>query len=134
MQFLVTFVALLLGAIRLADATSGFQYSKGPVPDEFRLRDRYPDRNEVTECRPIRLRIERDSRRYRRDLVVNANPDITFDGADARVMTSRLQTQLNALAELCRRQYGLRFRVSKAWAEASDPDVDDAHSLHFEGE
>ena len=111
-----------------------FQYSKGPVPDEFLLRDRYPNRSEVAECRPIRLRIERDSRRYRRNLVVNANPNITFNGADARVMTSRLQTQLNTLAEMFRLQHGLRFRVSKAWAEASDPNVEDSHSLHFEGD
>lgn len=128
--------ALLLGWLLhlVAASSEDFQYSRGPVPDQFRLLDRYPDRSEESQCRPIRLRIERDSRRYRRDLVFNANPDIMFADSDSRLMTSRLQSRLNALSELYRREYGLSFRVLKAWTEEADPEVTDPLSLHYEGE
>ena len=126
--------ALLLGWLHVTAASSeDFQYSLGPVPDQFRLLDRYPDRSEESQCRPIRLRIERDSRRYRRDLVFNANPDIMFVDSDARLMTSRLQSRLNALSDLYRREYGLGLRVVKAWTEEADAEVTDPLSLHYEG-
>lgn len=135
MQFrLALLPALLLGWFHATGASNeDFQYSKGPVPDQFRLLDRYPDRSEESQCRPIRLRIERNSRRYLRDLVFNANPDIIFANSDAHLMTSRLQSRLNELSDLYRREYGLSLRVVKAWTEEADLEVTDPLSLHYEG-
>ena len=47
-------------------------------PDEFILNQSYPDKGEVDVCRPIRLRIARNSRRFHEDLIMNTNPDIDF--------------------------------------------------------
>jgi hypothetical protein len=110
-----------------------FQYTNGPVPDVFQMHQSYPDRSEIEECRPIRLRIERNSRRYHSDLLVNTNPDIDFADSDSRVMTSRMQSNLDALASLFYREFSLRITVLKTWTEYGDPDIDDDQSLHFEG-
>ncbi len=114
---------------------SVFQYSRGPVPDDFQVGQHYPSRSEMEECRPIRLRIGRDSRLFRTNLVVNSNPNIHFASNDAKRMTSRLQSRLNSLASLFYSQYQLRLTVHLAWVEYSPDDgVDDPQSLHYEGE
>ena len=111
-----------------------FQYTRGPVPDHFRVGMHYPSRNETDVCRPIRLRIERDSRLFRTNLVINANPGINFANGDAKRMTSRLQSRLNTLASMFYSWYQLRFTVFQAWVEYSDDDgVSDPQSLHYEG-
>ena len=115
--------------------SSVFQYTRGPVPEEFRLGQHYPSRSEMEECRPIRLRIGRDSRLFRTSLVVNSNPDIHFASSDAKRMTSRLQSRLNSLASLFYSRYQLRLTVHLAWVEYSPDDgVGDPQSLHYEGE
>ena len=131
----VPIILLVLSAVTVSPQSDQFfLYDKGPVPDEFHLGQRYPDRNETEECRPIRLRIERDSRRFRTDLVHNAYTGIDFAHADARLMTSRMQVRLNALAILYYQEYGLSFTVIKSWTEYGDADlVADDHSLHYEG-
>ena len=117
-----------------AQSGTTYQYTRGPVPAEFHMNDSYPARNETDECRPIRLRIQRNSRLFR-SLVVNTNTArINFIHSDARIMTSRLQTRLNALAELYYQQFRLRITVTKSWTEYGDGDVDDPQSLHYEGQ
>lgn len=114
---------------------SVFQYTRGPVPDNFQVGQHYPARSEMEECRPIRLRIERNSRLFRINLVVNSNPNIHFAGNDAKRMTSRLQSRLNSLASLFYSRYQLRLTVHLAWVEYSPEDgVGDPQSLHYEGE
>ena len=114
---------------------SEFQYSRGPVPDQFQVGMHYPSRNETEQCRPIRLRIQRDSRLFRTNLVINTNPGISFASSDAKRMTSRLQSRLNSLATMFYSTYQRRFTVLLAWVEySSDDGVDDPQSLHYEGE
>lgn len=135
----LTVVVLAIASIllQLSQATSSsqvFQYSRGPVPETFSRGTRYPDRNETDECRPIRLRVTRQSRLYRTQLVTNSNPNIIFRFADARVMTSRMQTRLNALAVGYFQQYSSKITVLRAWSEYSaDDNLGDPHSLHYEG-
>lgn len=117
-----------------AQGDSTFQYTRGPVPVVFQMNESYPARNETDECRPIRLRIQRNSRLFR-TLVVNTNSArINFTHPDTRIMTSRLQTRLNALAELYYQQYRVKITVTKSWTEYGDGDVDDPQSLHYEGQ
>lgn len=116
-------------------SSDGFSYrGGGPLPDTFLLGTRYPDRNETEECRPIRLRIVRNSRLYRTALVTNANPNLIFSSADARVMSSRIQARLDALAASYHRQFSARITVLRSWSEyAADDTIGDPFSLHYEG-
>ena len=118
----------------ISDEDEIYQYIREPVPVEFSLGQSYPSRNETSECRPIRLRIIRNSHQFRTRLVTNNNPYITFSDSDSRVMTSRLQTRLNDLAGSYFEEYSARITVLKAWIEYSDDDgIDDPYSLHYEG-
>lgn len=130
--FLALFTALLCHA--QSDDGEEFQVMNTPLPDTFQLNQSYPDRPEEVECRPIRLRIERNSRRYRTDLVTNDHPSIRFAHADTRVMSNRLFRRLNALADLFYEEHRGRITVLKAWTEYGDSEVVDPTSLHFEGE
>ena len=128
--------ALLLFCLSAVRATNDdsdglFQYTNGPVPDVFQVNQSYPNRTEIEECMPIQLRIERNSRSYS-DLVVNTNSDIDFANSDARRMTSRMRSRLDALVVLFYREFSARITVLKTWTEYPDEDVDD-QSLHFEG-
>ena len=116
------------------DGADGFSYSRAPVPATFHMGSRYPNRTEEAECRPIRLRIVRNSRLYRTELVTNTNPKIIFVSADARIMTSRLHMRLNALADQYFYHFRERITVLRAWTEYSeDSDDTDPNSLHYEG-
>lgn len=66
-------------------------------------------------------------------LVTNANRDIVFRSADARLMTSRLQSKLNSLAAEFKARYNSKLVVLQAWTEYSGNDSD-SNSLHYEGE
>lgn len=114
---------------------SSFSFSRGPVPSVFHVGTHYPDRNETEECRPIRLRVVRNSRLYRTGLVTNTNPKIIFRTADSRVMTARVQARLNALAASYYRQYSAKITVLRSWSEYSANDgIGDPNSLHYEGQ
>lgn len=129
---LAFFTALLCHA--QSDDNEEFQVRNTPLPDTFQVNQSYPDRPEVVECRPIRLRIERHSRRYRTELVTNDHPNIHFAHADTRVMSNRLFRRLNELADLFHEEHGVWITVLKAWTEYGDGEVGDPTSLHFEGE
>ena len=126
-------VAISCSAVNAQDDDFDFDYSRGAVPEVFAFNQSYPNRSEVDECRPIRLHIERGSRRFLSDLVTNVNPGLHFAHADARIMTSRLQVRLNALALLYYQEFGLTVTIMKSWTESGDEEVDDPLSLHFEG-
>ena len=132
----VIFFPLLIALICRAQTGSEgeFVFTNGPLPDTFELNQRYPDRPESVECRPIRLHIARNSRRYRTELVTNGNPRVQFAHADARVMSSRLSKRLNQLAEVFYENHSIAITVQKAWTEFEDSDVNDPLSLHYEGE
>lgn len=132
-SYVVAVASLTFVACTAHVQSDDFQFTNGPVPNPFQLHQHYPDRNESVQCRPIRLRIERNSRRYRTDLVTNEHSRVNFTHADARIMSSRLQIRLNQLAYLFYVEYSVWITVTKAWTEYGDPDVDDPNSLHFEG-
>lgn len=136
-QLLLVLVAMSLLLISDTQSTSNdgsFLYSRGAIPDTFHLGTRYPDRNETEECRPLRLRIVRSSRLYRTQLVTNINPYIIFHSADARVMTARMQSRLNALASSYWQQFSAKITVLRSWVDYTANDTTtDPNSLHYEG-
>ena len=108
-----------------------YQYSKGPIPDHFRLGQSYPDRTEDQSCRPIQIHVERDTRRYN-ELVTYTKDNVLFDTDDSRKMTVRLHSQLSELADTYYSKYGVKLLVEKAWSEYPDDEVPET-SLHYEG-
>ena len=125
---IVTVLAVLWvpATARHRQTTSNFDYSGQPIPNPFRLGDSYPDREEMDVCRPIFDHIDRNSVRFRNELVLD-NSSMTFD---ERWMTSRMYSRLNRLRQL----YTGGFTVLKAWTQYPDSEVHDPTSLHYEGE
>ena len=126
-------LALIICSAQSHSDASGFVFSNGPMPNPFQRDQHYPYRSEEVECRRIRTRIERNSRRYRTDLVTNEHSSVHFADADARIMSNRLHRRLNELADLFHAEYSVWIRVTKAWTEFGDEEVSDPASLHFEG-
>ena len=53
-------ILLLQQYLSLYDFVESQQmFQQDPVPDPFELDDRYPNRDEFEECRPIKLQLER---------------------------------------------------------------------------
>ena len=108
-------------------------FQQDPVPDPFELGDRYPNRDEFEECRPIKLQLERTSSRFSATITQNTNPELNFANADASLMTSRLKSRLDILADLYTDQFGGKLNVLLTYAEAGNPLVTTNDSLHYEG-
>ena len=108
-------------------------FHQDPVPDPFVLGDRYPNRDEFDECRPIQLQLKRTSSKFSTTITQNTNPDINFASADASLMTSRLKSRLDILAALYKEQFGVKLNVLLTYAESDNPQVTTNDSLHFEG-
>jgi len=109
------------------------------VPD-FDVGVFYPGRSssareaEVETCRAITDRIKRNSARFNNELVTNFNSEITFNTDDSRVMTSRMQSRLDALASAYFAETGRRMTILKAWTPFPDLDLSmNNESLHYEG-
>ena len=115
------------------DPQQEFEFRQDSVPDPFTLGDRYPNRDEFDECRPIKLQLERTSSRFSATITQNTNRDLNFATADASLMTSRLKSRLDILASLYRQQFGGSLNVLLTYAEAGNPQVTTNDSLHFEG-
>lgn len=126
----VVAAVLIMVQATVVVAQSNFDYSQQPIPSPFRLGNRYPNRPETDVCRPIFDHILRNSDRFTNELVLNTNPQIAFETANSRRMTSRMQTRLDRLRQLYRGD----FTVLKAWTQYPDPEVVDSTSLHYEGE
>lgn len=109
-------------------------FQQEPLPDPFELGDRYPDRDETVEVRPIKLRLKRTSNRFSETIIRNTNNDLAYDNEDARLMTARLKSRLDALGELYEDEYDRKLVVLLTYAEESNPDVTDPASLHYEGQ
>ena len=115
------------------EAQQEFEFRQDSVPDPFKLGDRYPDRDEFDECRPIKLQLERTSTRFSATITQNTNSDLNFATADASLMTSRLKSRLDILADLYMQQFGEKLNVLLTYAEAGNPEVTTNDSLHYEG-
>ena len=116
-----------------SQSSEQYLYSRGEVPTSFALNQSYPNRSEADVCRPIRLRIDRDSPRFSSELVVAGTLDATFASADARVMTSRMHSRLSKLVSLYSSLTRSRLGVLKVWTPYTDREVTDPLSLHYEG-
>ena len=108
-------------------------FQQDPVPDPFVLGDRYPNRDEFEECRPIKLQLERTSSRFSATITQNTNPDLNFANTDASLMTSRLKSRLDILAGLYTGRFGRKLNVLLTYAEAGNSQVTTNDSLHYEG-
>ena len=134
-QSIVLLLLLSAASCTLAQSDDEeFLFTNDPVPDTFQLHQRYPDRPETEECRPIRLHIGRGSRRFRSELVTNDHSFVHFSSADARIMSLRLRSRLNELAQSFYDEHGVWLSVGKAWTEQGDSDIVEPDSLHYEGE
>lgn len=108
-----------------------YQYRKGPVPHTFRRGDRYPDRDEDTECRPIKLRIARGMQKFG-ELVTYSGNKMYFYDDNSRIMSSRMHSRLTTLADDYYAVYFVKLYILKAWTPYPDYSVDNT-SLHYEG-
>lgn len=108
------------------------------IPRYFSLNQFYPTKGErdprLSETKSsgaIRDVIKRNSPRFRKVLVRNANQEIVFHNEDARLMTSRAKSKLDILASLTQSRWNIKIRVLKAWTDDVSADL---LSLHYEGE
>lgn len=107
------------------------------IPRYFSLNQFYPTKGErdprLSETKSsgaIRDVIKRNSPRFRKVLVRNANQEIVFHNEDARLMTSRAKSKLDILASLTQSRWNIKIRVLKAWTDDVSADL---LSLHYEG-
>ena len=92
------------------------------------------DQTEVAVCRAIVDHIDRDTSRFRSELVSNTNSRISFQTADSRFMSSRMQSRLDTLVEVLYRLTNRGITVVKAWTPFPDPEPAGRNaSLHYEG-
>lgn len=133
---LPAFAVLLL---LVSAASSQQDFSTGQVPT-FTVGVFYPGRSsnplqaEVETCRAITDRIERNSARFNTELVTNTNNGINFANADSRLMSSRMQSRLDDLAQVYNARFGQRMTVLKAWTPYPDSQLGgETESLHYEG-
>ena len=122
---------LISTAQTTGDDEDDFIFTNGPVPDEFNIGQRYPDRDEDVACQPIRLRANRGTTIFNK-LVTFTGNSIYFKNHDSRIMSSRLHKRLNTLSDLYYTEYNVKLYVLKAWTEYKDDEVSD-RSLHYEG-
>lgn len=134
---LASLCLLLLVVVPAADAQQDFTTAQVPT---FSRGVFYPARfpvaleAEVATCRAITDRIDRDSARFNSELVTNTNNGIHFSTADSRLMSSRMQSRLDDLAEAYFADSGRRVTVVKAWTPFPDRDLSaEDESLHYEG-
>ena len=91
---------------------------------------------EQAVCRIITDQIKRNSVRFNSELVTNNNPRIVFATADSHIMSSRMQSHLNSLADSYFTTTGKKINILKAWTPFPDiglNGVQSLTSLHFEG-
>lgn len=102
--------------------------------DDLSLGQKIPNASETATCGALVKKIKRTDPEFT-TLVSNQNANIVFKdeegtGAD-RMMSTRLQSKLDALASLVSAEWtGVKLRVTEAW------DENDEHSptaLHYEG-
>lgn len=124
--------SLAVVLIALCELASAQVIQQDPIPSFATVGTRYPDLDEDEQCRPIKLRLIRNSARFTATLVRNTNDEITYDNEDARFMTSRLKFRLDLLAEWYFDSYNAKLKVLLAYAEPTAV-TDRSNSLHYEG-
>lgn len=131
------FFTLLVCEFLLAYSQTPPVYHQEPVPDPFTQGTRYPNRDEDDECRPIKLRVRRNSVRFNATIIRNSNTQIQYETDDARMMTSRMKSRLDILASWYYSTYGTRLVVELSYIDGNDPGASDSSvrstSLHYEG-
>ena len=132
-------IALLVALALFQLASTQQDFTTLQVPD-FAEGVFYPGQSniaaiaEVQTCRSITDRIDRNTARFNNELVTNTNNMILFSDADSRIMSSRMQSRLDTLAEVYWNQFGRRMTILKAWTPFPDPDLtSEPVSLHYEG-
>ena len=89
---------------------------------------------EEAVCRVITDQIRRNSARFNSELVTNNNGGINFAIEDARIMSSRMQSRLDNLANRYFSATNRRMTIQKAWTPFPDPQLNGVPgSLHYEG-
>ena len=129
--------AVILQLIPVARPQQTFTNIQVPT---FSLGVFYPGRSEdpleaeVATCSSITDRIDRDSARFNSELVTNTNPSIAFSTEDSMLMTSRMESSLETLAEAYGESTGRGMTILKAWSAYPDPELEsEPLSLHYEG-
>ena len=131
----VSIVCAIICTAFLQVVTSQQDFTRGQVPRRFSVSIFYPTRpglnalaTEAAICRPIVDQIDRNSARFRAELVTNTNSKIRFSTANSRIMSSRMQSRLDTLANL----YSGRMTIVRAWSQYPDSQLPSS-SLHYEG-
>ena len=138
MSYLTSLVCAVCCMAILELSSCQQQFTRGQIPRTFDVGTYYPSRSglnaiqtENAVCRPIVDQMDRGSARFRAELVTNTNGKITFDTADSRIMSSRMQSRLDTLANL---YTAGRMTIKKAWSQYPDSQLPGINSsLHFEG-
>ena len=132
-----TFLLLAVLLCEFILTYSQTSYNREPVPDTFTRGTRYPNRDEDDECRPIKLRVRRNSFRFHETIIQNSNTQIRYETADARLMTSRMKSRIDILASWYHSNYGTQLRILLSYTDGNDPGTGDSsvrnNSLHYEG-
>lgn len=110
-----------------------FEFQQDSVPNPFKLGDRYPNRDEFEECRPIKVQLTRTSNRFSATITRNTYENLNFVTADAALMTSRLKSRLDILADLYRQRFTGKLKVLLTYAEPGNSQITINNSLHYEG-
>ena len=130
-------IFILLAILHVLKCQQDFSQAQIPT---FRVGTFFPTRSslnaEQTEqavCRAIVDHIDRDSARFRSELVSNTNRRINFQTADSRLMSSRMQSRLDTLQGSYRSATRNRMTILKAWSPFPDSELTSDTSLHYEG-
>ena len=124
----------LLPAAHAQQDFTGIQVPTFSLGVFYPARSTDPMEAEVATCRAITDRIDRNSARFNSELVLNTNPNINFRNRDSQLMTSRMQSSLDTLAQRYLSQTSRRMTILKAWSAYPDPELtNEPNSLHYEG-
>jgi len=131
------FAVLIYEFIIAYSQTSPPVYHREPVPNPFTQGTRYPNRDEDDQCRPIKLRVRRNSVRFHATIIQNNNSQIHYETTDARLMTSRMKSRIDILASWYYSTYGTQLSVLISYIDENDPAAGNFsvrnNSLHYEG-
>ena len=131
LYFLIAAVVCLLPLIQFSSCQENFTFTVGTFfPSQPSLSALQA---EVAVCRVIIDHIRRNSVRFNSDLVTNNNGRINFT-IDAHIMSARMQSRLDALANSYFNSTGMEMTILKAWTPYPDPElIEVPGSLHYEG-
>ena len=131
-------IVILLAILHVLKCQQDFTQAQIPtfsVGIFFPTRSLNAEQTEQAVCRAIVDHIDRDTPRFRSELVSNTNSRITFQTADSRLMSSRMQSRLDMLEGLFRSatKNSRRMTIQKAWTPFPDSQLTSDTSLHYEG-